>query len=110
MAKGGLVKGNQGGIEAQVGEGREDELVFPLKTGIQVLADALMEKLRSIELPTFAMPGPSFAMAGGGGSERGGNHYHFHVGMLIADDSGIKEFERRARTIRISEAQRRGAD
>ena len=112
MKKGSMVQGGRGGVLAEVGEGTEDEIVFPLKTGIAALADALLEKLQSIELPAISMPQPQFSMAGAGGTSAtsGGRHYHFHIGTLIADDSGIKEFERRARNIRIAEDQRRGAD
>lgn len=99
FAKGGGVKGNRGGIEAQVGEGKETELIFPLKTGVNMLLDTLMSKLNSFggTIPAVS-PVP---MAAGGSM-------HLHVGTLIADKAGIKKLERAMRKYRIQENQRRG--
>ena len=130
--KGGLVKGNRGGIQAEIGEGKEDELVFPLHTGIKALVDALIREVsgRRSErnrLPTLgATIGGAAAMAGGirytgsvyspsqiqtassTNSSSGGGDVHWHIGTLIADDRGLKQLERKMLPHRISENQRRG--
>lgn len=102
FAKGGGVKGNRGGIEAQVGEGRETELIFPLKTGVNMLLDSLMNKLSGFRgmLPPTSVEDAS--------SNVGVGTVNFHVGTLIADDAGIKKLERSMRKYRIQENQRRG--
>jgi hypothetical protein len=103
LAEGGLAKGNRG-INAMVGEGREDELILPLATGVELLAQSLMRRLSSIILS----PLPAPAMAGGGAASIRAGDTHWHIGTLIADDRGIKELERRQAQFRISEAQRKG--
>ena len=112
MKKGGLVKSGTGGIEAQIGEGAEDEIVLPMKTGVRALADALMERLGEIELPKFKTPRLAYAGAGGGsdGSVMRGGAINLHIGTFIGDESGLKELERRLLNIRISEQQRKGQE
>jgi len=104
LAEGGLVKKRSGGVNAMIGEGSEDELIFPMESGIKSLADRLIQRLASITLP----PVPALAFAGGGAGPVRAGDTHFHVGTLIADDRGIKELERRQSQFRISEAQRKG--
>jgi len=112
MKKGGLVKSGSGGIEAQIGEGAEDEIVLPMKTGVRALADALMERLGEIELPKFKAPRLTYAGAGEGaeGSVMRGGAINLHIGTFIGDESGLKELERRLLNIRISEQQRKGQE
>lgn len=105
MASGGLVKSGNGGILANIGEGREDELIVPLKTGVQTFVDALVGKINQMAMTNFAMPQPVPALAGGGQVI---NH-NWRIGTLVADDSGIRELERRMSYYRYSEAQRMGA-
>jgi hypothetical protein len=89
-----------------VGEGQEDEAVFPIRTGAKALAAAFLD-----EIGTMVMPKPSYAFAGAGGAGAGRPvENHWHIGTLIADDRGIKELERRQSQFRISEAQRKGAN
>lgn len=110
MRRGAYVRGGRGGVQAEIGEGSQDEIVLPLKTGVQALADALIGKLNEIKLPETAMP--RLALAGGGTMAAGGGsrsvENHFHIGTLIADESGIKELERRLNPYRISDEQRKG--
>lgn len=110
LAKGGMIKAGRGGIEAQIGEGREDELVLPMKTGVQALADALVDKFSAIEVPRPAIQSVAFAGAGGGAGSVGGrgNDVHLHIGTLIADDSGLKELEQTLLQFRVSNDQRKG--
>lgn len=102
LAEGGLIKKRDGGVNAIVGEGDQDEMVMPLETGVQSFFDKFVNKIRSIEMPTST----SVGLAGAGGSVAG--NVHFHVGTLVADDNGIKQLEQRMRGFRISEDQRRG--
>lgn len=108
MKKGGLVKSGSGGVEAQIGEGAEDEIVLPMKTGVRALADALVERLKEIEIPSIKMP--RFAYSGGAtdNSIMRSSGINLHIGTLIADESGLKELERRLLNLRISEQQRKG--
>jgi len=101
LKEGALIKGNRGGILAQIGEGAEDELVLPIKTFWRGLRD----QFTGMGLPSFAAPAP--AMAGAGMRMRPVEN-HYHIGTLVADDRGLKELERRQSKFRISEAQRMG--
>jgi TP901 family phage tail tape measure protein len=101
LAEGALVKGGRGGTQAQIGEGRQDEIVMPLKTGIMALAEGLIARMNE-----FTGINPVMAFAG----NRGVSETHWHIGVLVADDRGIKELERRQSQFRISESQRKGAD
>lgn len=98
FAGGGLVMSNPGkGINAIIGEGREDEVVFPLDKGVDLLFEKLMNKIDTYDNRSLSQP---FAEPQ--------NPVVFNVGTLIADDSGIEELERRMRTFEIREDQRRG--
>ena len=100
---GALIKGTAQGVNAIVGEQDQDEVVFPLETGIGLFVEGVMEKLSNIELPSLR-PGlsPEVALAGAGGGVT------LQIGTLIADERGLKELERRLDTVRIAENQRKG--
>jgi len=112
MKTGAYVKGNRGGVQAEIGEGDQDEIVLPMKTGVQALADALINKLSQIEIPTLRAPQLAFAGGGGGGSFSGGGggSVNLHIGTLIADEFGLKELERRLLNVRVAEQQRKGQE
>lgn len=99
FAEGGLVKSDPGrGIIGQIGEGKEDELILPMKTGAAQLADNIMGRITS---------------AGGALAQSAKNvvqeiHNHYHIGTLIGDDASFKMLERKMRPYRVAEAQRRG--
>ena len=113
MKRGAFVKGGRGGVQAEIGEGTQDEIVLPMKTGVQALADALVTKLSEFKLPSV-MTMPRLAMAGGGTMATGGGNRNsqliLHIGTLIADEGGIKELERRLEPYRISDQQRKGRE
>ena len=83
------------------------ELIMPMETGAEVLAEKLLQKISQ-----FTIPQPAYAMAGGGSNsyayDNRRSEVHLHVGTLIADDLGLKKLERSLSQFRISEAQRRG--
>jgi TP901 family phage tail tape measure protein len=127
FAKGGLIKGGGGGVNALMGEGQDDELVLPMGAGISALVDALIEEVNKKPLPRLSKLMSSMdemhAMTGGikynsGGQESvraespatvyGGGINHWNIGVLVANDAGIKELERRQQKFRIAENQRRG--
>jgi len=111
LARGGMVKAGRGGVEAQIGEGSQDELVLPMKTGVQALADALILKLSSIELPKLITPSIAFDGAGGSmGSRSASGEVHLHIGTLVADDSGLKELEQTLLQFRVSNEMRKGRE
>lgn len=113
LKKGGLAKSKSGGIDATIAEGGQDELILPMKTGVQALAEALMEKLRAIEMPKLSAPQLAFAGSGGGsfsGSGSGRGEVHLHIGTLVADDSGLKQLERVLFNFRVADEMRKGRD
>jgi len=85
---GGLVKGSQTGIHAQVGERNQDELIMPLDRGVDMLADRLSSQ----------------------GSV--GDSYNYtvnvNVGSLIGDDKSIKQLGRKIREVIVAEDRRTG--
>lgn len=109
LAEGGLVKSGTGGIVAQVGEGREDELVLPMQTGVDALAESLLNKLMQI-----AVPQPAYAVAGGGGTNNYNNsnkyEYHFHIGNYLGSEAELKNLVRKIHPIIIRENQRLGVE
>ena len=109
LATGGLVQSGTGGGVFAVGEGREDEIVLPLKRGVDILAHELLDKLGAIAFPAPApAPAAAFAGAAPGGSGGGGRPVSLHIGTLIADDAGLKKLERTLERVRIGEQVRRG--
>tara|TARA_R100001480_G_scaffold7322_1_gene14903 strand:+ start:11997 stop:14990 length:2994 start_codon:yes stop_codon:yes gene_type:complete len=103
LAKGGLVKRTAGGVNTIIGEGKEDEMVLPLKTGVLQLADSLYSKFRDMSQNGLGVP----ELAGFGGRAV---ENHWYIGTLVADDNGMKELERRQRKFRVEEDQRRGRE
>ena len=96
-----------------LGEGGEDEMVLPLKSGIGVLVDALVNELQNRPLQGIAAPATASTVP----FQRRQRHSHapaasavhnWNIGVLVADERGIKELERRQAKYRISESQRRG--
>jgi len=100
--EGGLVRGSEEGINAQIGERGQDELVMPLATGVNLFVDSILNRLNEIEFPTFGGPSPVLA------AEVPSRTVNLNIGTLVADNRGLKELERRLTTIRISEDQRKG--
>ena len=93
FAAGGTVMGGRGGVNALIGEGRENELVLPMETGTQDLAERLGNVLQSklTAAPTVE------------------NHYHWDLsGVITADDKSLKELVRRITTIQSAENRRTG--
>jgi len=110
LAGGGLAKSRNGGIDATIAEGGQDEFVLPMRTGIAVLANALIEKLSSIKFPTFQSSG-NLAMAGAGSNyttDNRANNFNLYVGTLVADDAGIKKLSKEISKFQLIENQRRG--
>jgi hypothetical protein len=103
MAEGAFVESRPGGVVAQIGEGRQDEMVMPMQTGMAQLIQGVKNGLAGDVLPS----GRS-VMAGGAAPASPAGAVHFHIGTLVADDRGLKELERRMVPIRNAEAQRKG--
>jgi len=99
FAEGGLVKSSPGGIVGQIGEGSQDELVLPMKTGARELANNIMGKLAK-----------GGALTGGGAqmAMAGAREIHFHIGTLIADEFGVKSLAKRVNKYIVAENQRTG--
>lgn len=109
MAEGGLVMSNPGpGHVARIGEGSENELVLPMKTGVNMLANNLIEKMSSIN--PFNN-GNGFLGLGGNNTTNnstGGNvNNNFNIGTLIGDERSFKELTRKIIPILKSENQRK---
>jgi len=110
LAEGGLVKARPGGTLAQIGEAGEDEVVMPLRSGIEQMVDTLLARIGSVSLSAPApVPAPAFASDGGAGETSTGGTVNLNVGTLVADAFGLKQLERQLRPLRIAERQRRGA-
>ncbi|GAG22715.1 unnamed protein product, partial [marine sediment metagenome] len=97
FAEGGLVRSDPGtGIVAQIGEGTQDEVVLPMKTGALEIARGIMG-----------------AMGSGGGGMAGSaraavKETHLHIGVLVADNNGLKKLSKMLRPFGIAEDQRTG--
>jgi hypothetical protein len=100
LAKGGFVESVPGGVNTIVGEGRQDELVLPLETGVDMMVKKLVEGIGS----TDRAISPASAI----GSTTYVTENHYHIGTLVGDDSGYKQLERRLELYRTSELSRRG--
>lgn len=99
--KGGLVQADPGrGVFAQIGEGKQDELVLPMKTGAQQLASDIVGLIKG---------SGGIGSSGVASMPQVVNEFHYHVGTLIADNFGIKEFAKRVNKHIIAEGQRTGA-
>ena len=106
LAKGGWAVGETAAIIGDTPAKEKGELILPMETGAEVLAEKLLANLSRIVAPQ-----PAYAAAGGSNSYAYDNRreeLHLHVGTLIADDLGLKKLERTLSQFRISEAQRRG--
>lgn len=110
LKDGALIKGGSGGIVANIGEAQDDELVLPMKAGVMSFVDAFISKITELSTKSLFLPSPSVSYADSSGGGGGGVvNVHNHIGTLIADDHGMKEFERRQRNFRYQDAQRNGA-
>jgi hypothetical protein len=110
MAIGGLVESGNGGVNAIVGEGREDELVLPMKTGVSMLAESLLDKIASAAAPGFSNNNDSFLPAAAvntNNSNSRKNEVHLHIGTLVADELGLKKLAQTLEKYTISESQRK---
>ena len=85
---GGLIKGSQEGIHAQIGERNQDEVVFPLQTGI----DKIVEGLN----------------ASNSGSQTTNYTVNVNVGSFIGDRKSIQDLGKKIREVIISEDRRTG--
>lgn len=104
-AKGALIPRQAGGVSMQVGEGNDDEIVMPVKSGIKTITDGILAGIGR----AWAPPQPGYAFAGaGGGSMARTNNLTLNIGTFIGDDRGIKELELRLAPYRILESQRKG--
>lgn len=108
MKEGALIKGDRGGIVAQVGESKDDELILPMRKGAIEIAKEVVGQISNIVMPKLSTP--QFAMAGANGNILSQRPINLNIGTLIADDHGLKELERRLYNFRNSEAQRKGAE
>lgn len=106
LAKGGVVTG---ATTALIGEGADDEAVLPLNRSVfSQLAEGIVG-----QMTRFAVPMGQLAMAGAGGdtinhSTTSHSAVHLNVGVLVADEMGIKQLERRLSRFRMAETKRKG--
>jgi len=98
FAEGGLVRADPGtGIIAQIGEGKQDEMVVPMKTGAVELAKNIVGQMGGIGSDMISR-------ASGNGGET-----HLHIGTLIADEFGLKKLSKILNKYTVAENQRTGA-
>lgn len=104
LKTGGLAVGEVTAIVGDTPKRELGELILPMRTGVEMLADMLIGKLSQV-----ALPRPAFAMAGGvSNAYDNRTEVHLHVGTLIADEPGLKKLERKLAEIRLMENRRRG--
>jgi len=112
LADGGLAKSRRGGINAKIAEGGQDEMVLPMRTGVAVLADALMSRIKNIVLPGLDFLGAQnsgLAVAGAGGAQQSySRDVHLHIGTFIGDDAGVKKLSKEISKYQLFETQRKG--
>lgn len=101
FADGGYIQGGRGGVNALIGEEQQDEIVFPLEQGLDMMTDGLLEKIGDLERP--ASGDADLAEA-----PESKTPVNLNVGTLIADDRSLKELYRRLDTVGIAENQRKG--
>jgi len=98
FAEGGLVRADPGtGVLAQIGEGKQDEMVVPMKTGAVELAKNIVGQMSGIGSDMVSR-------ASGNGGET-----HLHIGTLIADEFGLKKLSKILNKYTVAENQRTGA-
>ncbi len=87
---GALIQGGRGGVHGLVGEGRQDELILPMDTGVERLAGRLMENM--------------------GGESVNNVHYTINInaGNIVADDYSAKQFARKINQFIAADNARRG--
>ena len=85
---GGLIKGSPEGIKAQIGERNQDEVVFPLQTGIDKIVDGLNASHSGNNTTNYTV--------------------NVNVGSFIGDRRGIQELGRKIREVIINENIRVG--
>lgn len=96
LAKGAVVRNTVGGVDVTVAEAGQDEMIMPLKTGIDAIVKGLSEKISGLSLPNLS----------GNNSGSGKAPVHLHIGTLVADRMGLKKLERTLSEFRFSEAER----
>ena len=103
LYEGGFIRGSEGGVNTIVGEQQQDEIVFPLERGLDMMIDGLLGRMGDIENTAGARPAADdreLTPVGAGVT--------LNIGTLIGDDRSLKELERRLDTVRIAENQRKG--
>ena len=104
LKTGGYAIGETAAIVGDTPPRERGELILPMRTGVEVLADMLISRLSQVTLPR-----PAFAVAGGvSNAYDNRTEVHLHVGTLIADEPGLKKLERKLAEIRLMENRRRG--
>jgi TP901 family phage tail tape measure protein len=108
MKKGGLVKGGRGGVVAEVGEAESDEIVIPLRTGLDTFANMFIDKIKAIAMPDMSLGGMgSPAMAGAGGMVVN-RTINLNIGNYYGDEKSKKDLVRAIMPIMAQENQRMG--
>lgn len=103
LAEGALVRNVNGGRVVKVAEGKEDEAILPMKLGAIELADRMIERLAA-EGSTMS----TTTTNNNDNSNRTEYVNHWHIGVLVADEEGLKELERKQYPYRVQEANRKG--
>lgn len=106
LAKGGYAVGETLAIVGDSPVRESGELILPMRTGVEILAENLFQKLNRLTGPRSP-----YAMGQNmGSSYNGRKEVHFHIGTLIADRTGLKMLERKLAEIRLAENRRKGVN
>jgi hypothetical protein len=106
-AKGMLVKKGHGGTAVEVAEADQDEIILPMKTGVEALADALMSRISNISSAVISNIFPAKPQVGvqSNTEEISNKHYHLHVGTYVSERE-LKRLWRDLESIEIKESTR----
>jgi len=104
MAEGGIIKSKKGGVLVNAAEAGQDEMFIPMKTGVKLLADALLNSISN----SIKLPSASFAQ-GNSTNQAWLRPLNVYVGTWLGDESGIKKLAREITNIQVIESQRVGA-
>ena len=88
-----MVESGTGGVSAVVGEGKQDEVVFPLETGVDIMTNKLLKKMASVVSKEASQKERSSSL----------RPLNVHIGTWLGDESGIKRLAREITAVQIFE-------
>lgn len=111
LAEGATITSSPGGANVIVGEGKQDELILPMRTGLNELVNGVVSGVKNLfttpVLPS-SLAGAQAAPVGGVFQGPGPGTTVLQVGTIIATDSSYRELWRKLKPFGIKEGNRTG--